>query len=186
MRVARLTRFSAPTLTNCKRKSCRGNQPVFDAARRADKQHLGLVVALQLLGDGESGDHVSASASARQNGSHAMTINGTGSHIRGRRAHSACLVTLSSTPTQASVMKMRAAVRNQWQRDAFRRHQPQHHADVDKSLHYHHAGDADGQKTPKNILGTQRGANAAPRKMANKEQRSAHPAGPVLRRARKK
>ncbi len=80
-----------------KGKSCGGNQPVLEAARGPDEHHFGLIATLQFLGDGESGDYVAASASARENGSHA-------SKLYPSRVHSACLVMLSRTPMQASVI----------------------------------------------------------------------------------
>jgi hypothetical protein len=57
------------------RISRRRNQPILNSACRPDEQNLGLITLLELVGYGERGDHMSARASARQNGSHAVTIN---------------------------------------------------------------------------------------------------------------
>src|SRR5579871_4970773 len=57
------------------RKSCGGNQPILDAARRPDEQALGVIRFLQLIRDGERGNYVSAGAAARQDCSHGLTIN---------------------------------------------------------------------------------------------------------------
>ena len=52
-----------------------GHQPILNAARGSDEEHFGVVALLQLIGDGESGNDMSAGASARQNRAHAVTIN---------------------------------------------------------------------------------------------------------------
>ena len=57
-----------------RKSSCR-NQAVLDTARRTDKQDLGGIPLLQFLGNGQRGNHVPASAAARQNRSHPLTIN---------------------------------------------------------------------------------------------------------------
>ena len=51
------------------------NQTILDPARRSDEQHFGVVTLLQLIGDGQRGNHMSARASARQNRPHVVTIN---------------------------------------------------------------------------------------------------------------
>src|SRR6185312_7605955 len=58
-----------------KRESSRGHQPVLDAARRADKQHLCAILLLQFVGNGQSGNDVSAGAAPCQNCPHDLTIN---------------------------------------------------------------------------------------------------------------
>ncbi len=80
-RVARLTRFSAPTSISRSSKPVRGNQAVLNAPRRPDKQDFRAIGFLQFMGDGERGNNVSAGPAPRQNGSHALTIN----QVRGRK-----------------------------------------------------------------------------------------------------
>ena len=68
--ILQRTNFHQPKL-----KTRRWHEAVFDAARSADKHHLGCEVFLQLLRDGNGRNYVPARAASRQNGPHAATIN---------------------------------------------------------------------------------------------------------------
>src|SRR5882762_5287391 len=72
----------------------------------------------------------------------------------------------------------RSAVGNERQRNAFRRHQPQHDADVDESLQHDHAGDSDRQEASKVILSAQRRARPAPEKNRKKDDDGKRPHQP--------
>ena len=99
------------------RESRRRDQAVLDSTRRANEQQFRAVTLLEFLRDGQRRNHMSAGPTSCQYGTHAVTITEWGSDCRAwhdRTAqpgpspgcfsiHSACLLTFSSTPTQASV-----------------------------------------------------------------------------------
>src|SRR5579863_4026822 len=59
-------------LDETQRKSGGGNQAILNAAGGADEKHVSGVVPLELLGDSQRGDHVSACPTPRQNSPHAV------------------------------------------------------------------------------------------------------------------
>src|ERR1035438_3202677 len=58
----------------------------------------------------------------------------------------------------------RSAVGNKWERNPFRRHHPEHYADVDEGLQHDHAGDSNRQEAAKIILRAQRRPRSSPKK----------------------
>jgi hypothetical protein len=57
------------------RKSGGRDEAVLDTPRRADEEALAVIAMLELVGDGESRDDVTAGATSCQDCSHGMTIN---------------------------------------------------------------------------------------------------------------
>ena len=57
------------------RISRRRDQSILKPARCADEENLGGIVFLKLIRDGQSGNHVPAGATARQDRPHELTIN---------------------------------------------------------------------------------------------------------------
>src|SRR5438128_422583 len=66
--------LESSNLNETKRETRCRDQAVFNPARRANKQHLGDVVPLKFLSNGERGDDMSTNTASRQNDAPAGTI----------------------------------------------------------------------------------------------------------------
>src|SRR6184192_1982976 len=99
-RVARLTRFRAPTSTR-RSGNPAGYKLILKSACRPNEQHFCSVEFLQFLRDGERRDDVSAGPPSRQNGSHGVTIN----HAQTARARTPASTLKSSVRLLANIQQ---------------------------------------------------------------------------------